>query len=119
VTVVSGRGAARVLGRDDGGTWAWRVGREWFPIDTWRLTPCGLIASTNDYLTTSAPLWFAAEGEQWGWWCASPFGEAVAAAIKSRSVPFAPGHPAERCPAPYCRRAWSELAQALGFPRYC
>jgi hypothetical protein len=113
VTVVSRSGTMRILDTARGRQvrramllgHTWPTDGEWTELGRWRLTPCGLVMIGPESWALGTPLWLVAEGEQWGWWCASPFGEAVAAAIKSRSEPFAPGHPANRCPALYCPRA--------------
>jgi hypothetical protein len=77
---------------------------EWTELGRWRLTPCGLVMIGLTAWSLGTPLWLVAEGECTNW-CDTPLGAEVVVAIGSQAEPFAPGHPAKRCPAVYCPRA--------------
>lgn len=75
----------------------------WSPFETFTATPCGIVFGWKFNLRCTTPLRFAVAGFVPAW-PTTPLGHAALREVISGRPPTAAGHPAEPCPARYCRR---------------
>ena len=113
VTVISTNGTTRFLDTQERrhgrmaieGGHAMGSDGEWRPMESFDLTPCGVVIHGS---ALGTPLRLVLAGLVTGWMM-TPLGQATVDAVIARRIPVSPGHPDAPCHALYCPQRWARF----------